>query len=115
MLSETSQTEKVNYCMLPTYMCNQKNKINQWIKQKNKNKQTYRCREPTSGYQRKEGRVKKQDRIRGLEKQITVHKITMLSGYIIQLREYSQYFIITRNAEKSIKILSQYVVHLKLI
>ena len=111
MLSETSQTEKVNYCMLSTYICNQKNKISEL----KKNKQTYRCREPTSGYQRKEGRVKKQDRVRGLEIQITVHKIITLSGYIIQLREYSQYFIITRNAVKSIKILNQYVVHLKLI
>ena len=29
MLTETSQTEKVNYCMLSTYMCNLKNKIHQ--------------------------------------------------------------------------------------
>ena len=45
---------------------------------------------------------------------ITMDKINKLQGYIIQHREYSQYFIITINRVQPLKIVNHYVVHLKL-
>lgn len=40
-------------------------------------------RKPASGYQKKEGRVKKQDRVRRPEVQATMYKIIKLSKYYI--------------------------------
>ena len=42
-------------------------------------------------------------------------KINKIQEYIVQPREYSQYFIITLNGVQYIKILNHYVAHLKLI
>ena len=43
----------------------------------------------------------------------TMYKINKLQGYIVQYREYSQYFIITINGIKPLKIVNHYFVHLK--
>ena len=42
-----------------------------------------------------------------------MEKISQLQGYIVQHREYSQFFIITINGIKSLKFLNNYVVYLK--
>ena len=44
-----------------------------------------------------------------------MYKISKLQGYIVQHREYSQYFIITINGVQPLKIMIHSVVHLKLI
>ena len=44
-----------------------------------------------------------------------MYKVNKLRGYIVQHREYNQYFTITLNAIYSIKNLNHYVVHLTLI
>lgn len=43
-----------------------------------------------------------------------MYKINKLQGYIVQLREYSQYFI-TIDGVQYINILNHYVVYLQLI
>ena len=42
-----------------------------------------------------------------------MHKINKLQGYIIQHREYNQYFIITRNGIQTLNVVNHYVSHLK--
>ena len=54
-------------------------------------KLTHRYREPTSGYQWGE----RKGEVGDWEVQNTMHKINKLQGYIVQHREYNQYFIIT--------------------
>ena len=44
-----------------------------------------------------------------------MYKINKLQRYIVQHREYSQYFTATVNRVKSLKIVNHYVVHPKLI
>ena len=61
-----------------------------------KQKQTHRYREQTSGYQWGKEAREGQDRGRGV-RGTTMYKINKLQGYIVQHREYSQYFIITLN------------------
>ena len=60
-------------------------------------KQTHRYKEQTSGYQQGEGGGEGQDRGRGLRGTNYYVLINKVQGYIIQHREYSQYFIITLN------------------
>ena len=43
-----------------------------------------------------------------------MYKINKLQGYIFIAQEHSQYSIITKNRVLSLKILNDYVVHLKL-
>ena len=52
------------------------------------------------------------------EKGIKRHKLLLLNKlqrYIVQHKEYSQYFIITLNGIQCIKILNHYVVHQKIM
>ena len=88
-----------------------------WNKPMNtpKQKETYRYREQTSGYQWGEGTGEGKISVRNSEVQTIMHQINKLQGYIIQYTEYSKYFIITLNGLKSVKILNHCVVHLKLI
>ena len=44
-----------------------------------------------------------------------MYKINKIQGCNVQHREYSQCFIITLNGVSSIKMLTHYVVHLKVI
>ena len=44
-----------------------------------------------------------------------MYKLNKLQGYIVQHREYSQYFIINIKGIKPLKIVNHYVVHLKFI
>ena len=59
----------------------------------NRNSQIQRRR----GYQWEKGRGRSKARVGDKEIQITMHKISKLQGYIVQHREYNQYFIITLN------------------
>ena len=61
-----------------------------------KQKQTHRYREQTSGYQGERGWGSKTG-AETYEVQTIMYKINKLQGYIVQHREYSQYFIITLN------------------
>ena len=54
-------------------------------------------REQTSGYQWGEGKGSSKIGVGDEEVQTTPYEINKLQGYIIQHREYSQYFIITLN------------------
>ena len=54
-------------------------------------------------------------RVGDYEAQTIMYKINKLQRYVIQHREYSQYFIIMLNVVKSIKILNHYATHLNLI
>ena len=47
--------------------------------------------------------------------QTTKHKINKLQGYVVQHREYSQYFTIAIHGIQSLKIVNHYAVHLKFI
>ena len=47
-----------------------------------------------------------------LKAQIIRCKINRLQGYIVQHREYSQYFMITINRAYLLKIVDNYIVHL---
>ena len=60
-----------------------------------KKKQTYGRKEEANGYQEGEGRREGQGQGYEIKKCKTMHKINKLQGYIVQHREYSQYFIIT--------------------
>ena len=82
-----------------------------------KKKQTHRYRKQTCGYQWGEGSREGQERGRGLRgtNYYTMYKINKLQGHTVQHREYSQYFIVTINGLKPLKIVNPYVVHLKLI
>ena len=63
-----------------------------------KQKQSHRSKKQTSSYQWRGGREERQDRCRGLRRtNYCMYKINKLQGYIVQHREYSQYFIITLN------------------
>ena len=62
-----------------------------------KKKDTHKYREQTSGYQWGGKSRKGQDRSRGLSHKTTMYKINELQGYIVQAKEYSQYFIIIMN------------------
>ena len=63
-----------------------------------KKKQTHRYREKTSCYQWGEGRGRGKVGVGDKEVQTTTYyKINKLQGYVVQHREYSQYFIITIN------------------
>ena len=44
-----------------------------------------------------------------------MYEVNKLQGYIVQHREYRQYFIIAFNGVKSITVLNHYVIHLKLM
>ena len=59
---------------------------------KAKKKQTHICREQTSGYQWGEGRGRGNIGVGDKEVQTTMYKMNKLQGYIVQHREYSQYF-----------------------
>ena len=74
-------------------MWNLKNKLVNTTKEK----QTHRFREQTSGYQWGEGQGKVQYRHRELRVQTTMCNKNKLQRYIVQHREYGQYFIITIN------------------
>ena len=84
MLSEINQRE-TNTVFYHLYV--ESKKLDKW------QKQTHRYREQTSGYHQAEKREEGQDRDKGLEAQNTMYKINRLHGYIVQHREYSQYFI----------------------
>ena len=77
-----------------------------------KKKQTHRYREHVSGYQWGERRMKGQNRGEDSEVQTIRCEINKLQGYIVQHREYSQYFIVTINGAELLKIVDHYVVHL---
>ena len=62
-----------------------------------KNKQIHRPREQTSGYQWREWRGVGQAGVEDWEVQTTMCKTNKLQGYIVQQREYKQYFMITIN------------------
>ena len=50
-------------------------------------------------------------RVRGLRGQ-NDHVLNKLQVYIVQYREYSQYFIITIDGIQSLKIVNHYIIHL---
>ena len=62
-----------------------------------KQKQTHRYRGQTSGYRCGEVRGKGKPGVGNKEVQTTMYEINKLQGYIVQHREYSQYFMITVN------------------
>ena len=56
--------------------------------------------------------MKGQNRGEDSEVQTIRCEINKLQGYIVQHREYSQYFIVTINGAELLKIVDHYVVHL---
>ena len=74
-------------------------------------KQVHRYRKQTSAYQRGKRTGEGQFTGKGL-RDTKYYLWNSLQGYIIQHREYSQYFKITKNGIWHLKIINHYFVHL---